>query len=127
MLIFVEAMKAEDRHMFAKSPFRKEKRGKRLSCEIPKSLSIMGGMAFADDNKGDSSASEDEAKGYELCIDRLNSESKFKSGALLLPNPNRKKTPNLELNSATIRTKIKEMRDDISKLAESELLMYEQN
>lgn len=71
MLVFVEAMKAEDRHMYAKSPFRKEKRGKRLSCDIPKSLSIMGGMAFADDNHDNSSQSEDEAKGYELSIDRI--------------------------------------------------------
>lgn len=61
MILFIEAIKSEDRHMYAKSPFRKEKLIKRLSGQIPKTLNLTA-MAFPDGNEGDnSSASEDEA------------------------------------------------------------------
>jgi len=56
--------------MFAKSPFRKEKMQKRISAEIPKTLNLMA-FAYADDNHDNSSESEDEAKGYELNVERL--------------------------------------------------------
>jgi hypothetical protein len=57
--------------MFAKSPFRKEKLRKRLSCEIPKGLNLLG-FALPDGNENsNSSESEDEAKPCILSIEKI--------------------------------------------------------
>ena len=55
MIWFVEAIKSQDRHMYAKSPFRKEKLSKRLSSDIPKALNMLA-FAFPDGNEGDNSS-----------------------------------------------------------------------
>jgi hypothetical protein len=71
MLYYIEPISSEGRHMYAKSPFRKEKLSNRLSQDIPKNLNLMA-FAFPDGNEGDnSSASEDEAKPAILNIERL--------------------------------------------------------
>ena len=62
MIYYIKAISSEGRHLYAKSPFRKEKLEKRLSQDMPKSLNLMA-FAFPDGNEGDhSSDSEDEAK-----------------------------------------------------------------
>jgi hypothetical protein len=70
MIYYIDPIFSEGRHMYAKSPFRKEKLSKRLSQEIPKSLNLLA--ALPDGNEGDnSSASEDEAQPQILSIDKL--------------------------------------------------------
>jgi hypothetical protein len=71
MIYYIDPIFSEGRHMYAKSPFRKEKLSKRLSQEIPKSLNLLA-FALPDGNEGDnSSASEDEAQPQILSIDKL--------------------------------------------------------
>ena len=61
LIYFIDPLLSEGRHMYAKSPFRKEKIRKRLSSALPNTLNLMA-FAFADGNEGDhSSQSEDEA------------------------------------------------------------------
>ena len=72
MILYIDPMLSEGRHMYAKSPFRKEKLRKRISEDIPKTLNLMA-FAFPDGNEGDhSSDSEDESKPTELSITKLN-------------------------------------------------------
>lgn len=81
MVYYLEPILSEGRHMYAKSPFRKEKPSKRLSQDIPKTLNLMG-FAFPDGNEGDnSSESEDEAQPQLLSIEKLNSHTASKGSS----------------------------------------------
>lgn len=76
LLLYIEPIYSESRQMYAKSPFRKEKLKKRLSCDIPKGLNLMP-FALPDGNEGEnSSESEDEAKPCILSIDKIFDKSK---------------------------------------------------
>jgi hypothetical protein len=55
MIYYIDPLLSEGRHMFAKSPFRKEKLKKRISEDLPKTLNLLG-FAFPDGNEGDNSS-----------------------------------------------------------------------
>jgi hypothetical protein len=68
----VDPILSEGRHLYAKSPFRKEKLKKRITNELPQGLNLMA-FAFPDSNDGENSeASEDEKEQTILSIDKLN-------------------------------------------------------
>lgn len=71
MVLYIDPILSEGRHMYAKSPFRKQKISKRITEELPENLSMMA-FAFPDGNEGkNSSDSEDEAKPAILSIEKL--------------------------------------------------------
>jgi hypothetical protein len=55
IVYFIEAVSQKGRHMYAKSPFRKENIKKRISEDLPKNLDKLS-LALPDGNEGDNSS-----------------------------------------------------------------------
>ena len=73
MVVCVEPTKSQERFLYARSPFRQEKKRMRIDFDIPESINLMS-FAFPEDNKmgdGDSSVSEDDMELQPLSKDKI--------------------------------------------------------
>ena len=52
LTLFIEPTKSQERFLYARSPFRTEKKRKRVEFDIPDSINLMS-FAFPEDNKVD--------------------------------------------------------------------------